>query len=95
MKHLIYLVSILFFLTISYGSVSAQRGYYEQDYEMPFQPRFILGSSYYNSLGDIQGPDAGNLLGNIGFKSGVSFNLNESVDLSLLFKRFKLALLCK
>ena len=58
---------------------------------MPFQPRFILGSSYYNSLGDIKGPDAGNLLGNIGFKSGVSFNLHESVDLSLLFKRYKLA----
>ena len=91
MKHLIYLVSILFFLTIFCDSVSAQRGYYEQEYEMPFQPRFILGSSYYNSLGDIKGPNAGNLLGNIGFKSGVSFNLNENVDLSLLFKRYKLA----
>tara|TARA_B100001093_G_scaffold318641_1_gene303995 strand:+ start:16190 stop:18187 length:1998 start_codon:yes stop_codon:yes gene_type:complete len=91
MKHLIYFVSILFFVTISYKPATAQRGYYEQEYEMPFQPRFILGSSYYNSLGDIQGPDAGSLLGNIGFKSGVSFNLNESVDLSLLFNRFKLA----
>ena len=91
MKHLIYFVSILFFVTIFCKSATAQRGYYEQEYEMPFQPRFILGSSYYNSLGDIQGPDAGSLLGNIGFKSGVSFNLNENVDLSLLFNRFKLA----
>ena len=91
MKHLTYLVSILFFVIIFCNSASAQRGYYEQEYTMPFQPRFILGTSYYNSLGDIQGPNVGSLLGNIGFKSGVSFNLNENLDFSILFNRFKLA----
>ena len=73
------------------SSVFGQKGYYEQELEMPFQPRFTLGSGYYNSQGDIVGPKTNNLLGNIGFKAGMRFNIAENTDVSLLFTDFKLA----
>jgi opacity protein-like surface antigen len=84
------LISIVVFLFIS-SFVFAQRGYYEQELEMPFQPRFTLGSGYYSSQGNIQGPDVNNLLGNIGFKAGIRMNITDNTDVSLLFTNFKLS----
>ena len=59
------------------------------NYDVPkrdaFQPMFSIGSGYYNSLGDIKGPDGNYLLGNMGINSGIRINLSEKIDLSLLF----------
>ena len=45
----------------------------------------FLGSGYYNSLGDIKGPDGNYLLGNMGINTGIRINLFEDLDLSFLF----------
>ena len=59
------------------------------NYEVPkkdaFQPMFSLGSGYYNSLGNIKGPDGNYLLGNMGINTGIRINLKENLDLSFLF----------
>ena len=91
MKNLIQFTCIVFLISLYSSNVFSQRGYYEQELEMPFQPRFTLGSSYYSSQGDISGPKTGNLLGNIGFNAGVRFNVARNTDVSLLFNRFKLS----
>jgi len=88
MKQLIQIISILLFVSFS---ASAQRGYYDQELEMPFQPRFTLGSGYYSSQGNIVGSKANGLLGNIGFKAGMRFNISKNTDISLLFADFKLS----
>ena len=90
MKQLIQIISILLFVSFS-ASTFAQRGYYDQELEMPFQPRFTLGSGYYSSQGNIVGSKANGLLGNIGFKAGMRFNISKNTDISLLFTDFKLS----
>ena len=91
MKQSIRIISISFFLFFAFFSSFAQKGYYEQALEMPFQPRFTLGSGYYSPQGDIVGPKANSLLGNIGFKAGMRFNISKNTDLSLLFTDFNLS----
>ena len=60
-----------------------------RSYDVPekdaFQPMFSIGSGYYNSLGDIKGPDGNYLLGNMGINTGIRINLSEDLDLSFLF----------
>jgi len=46
---------------------------------------FSLGSSYYNSLGDIRGPNGNYLLGNMGVNTGIRMNIAKDLDLSFLF----------
>ncbi|MAM05546.1 MAG: hypothetical protein CMD06_06290 [Flavobacteriales bacterium] len=84
-------INIFFFFLFTFFSTSAQKGYYEQELEMPFQPRFSLGSGYYSAQADIKGPKTNNLLGNIGFKAGMRFNVAKNTDISLLFSDFKLS----
>ena len=91
MKQLIQIISIFLFVFFAYSYSFAQKGYYDQELEMPFQPRFTLGSGYYSSQGDIVGSKANGLLGNIGFKAGMRFNISENIDISLLFTDFKVS----
>ena len=77
----IFLLLTVFVFTQSYSQ--------NTDYEVPerdaFQPMFSIGSGYYNSLGDIKGPDGNYLLGNMGINTGIRINLSEDIDLSFLF----------
>ena len=69
--------------------VFTQSNSQNRDYEVPerdaFQPMFSIGSGYYNSLGDIKGPEGNYLLGNMGINTGIRVNLSEDLDLSFLF----------
>ena len=80
MKRLFLLFSMLIFLNIF-----SQEKTYEVTQKKPFQPMFSLGSSYYNSHGDIQGPNGNYLLGNMGINTGIKINISNNVDLSFLF----------
>ena len=76
----IFLLLTLFVFTQSFS---------QNNYEIPekddFQPMFSVGSGYYNSLGDIKGPDGNYLLGNMGINAGIRINLSKDLDLSFLF----------
>lgn len=80
MKKIFLLLSLL----ICTQSFSQQRNY-EVPEKDAFQPMFSIGSGYYNSLGDIKGPDGNYLLGNMGINTGIRINLSEYLDLSFLF----------
>ena len=80
MKKIFLLLSLL----ISIQSFSQQRSY-EVPKKDAFQPMFSVGSGYYNSLGDIKGPDGNYLLGNMGINTGIRINLSKDLDLSFLF----------
>ena len=80
MKKIFLLLSLL----ICTQSFSQQRNY-EVPEKDAFQPMFSIGSGYYNSLGDIKGPDGNYLLGNMGINTGIRINLSEDLDLSFLF----------
>ena len=80
MKKIFLLLSLL----ICTQSFSQQRNY-EVTEKDAFQPMFSIGSGYYNSLGDIKGPDGNYLLGNMGINTGIRINLSEDLDLSFLF----------
>ena len=58
----IFLLLTLFICTQSF----AQNRNYEVPTKDAFQPMFSIGSGYYNSLGDIKGPEGNYLLGNYG-----------------------------
>ena len=53
--------------------------------KIAFQPMFSVGSGYYNSLGDIRGPNGNYLLGNMGINTGIRMNIAKDLDLSFLF----------
>ena len=91
MKKYLQQISVLIFLFISSYSYS-QKGYYDIEESMPFQPMFSLGSGFYNFQGDIEGPKS-NLIGgaNIGFNAGIRLNMSEDFDVSLVFSDFSLA----
>ena len=76
-------IFLLLSLFICSQSFSQQRSY--EVTEKDFQPMFSIGSGYYNSLGDIKGPDGNYLLGNMGINTGIRINLFENLDLSFLF----------
>lgn len=80
MKKLFLLLFLLGFTT-----TFAQEKDYEVEEKVTFQPMFSVGSGYYNSLGDIKGPEGNYLLGNMGLSTGIRINLNENVDMSFLF----------
>ena len=80
MKKIFLLLSLLI-CTQSFS----QQGNYEVPEKDAFQPMFSIGSGYYNSLGDIKGPDGNYLLGNMGINTGIRINLSEDLDLSFLF----------
>ena len=77
----IFLLLALFICTQSF----AQNRNYEVPTKDAFQPMFSIGSGYYNSLGDIKGPEGNYLLGNMGINTGIRLNLSEDLDLSFLF----------
>ena len=77
----IFLLLTLFICTQSF----AQNRNYEVPTKDAFQPMFSIGSGYYNSLGDIKGPEGNYLLGNMGINTGIRVNLSEDLDLSFLF----------
>ena len=77
----IFLLLTLFVFTQSF----AQNRNYEVPEKDAFQPMFSIGSGYYNSHGDIKGPDGNYLLGNMGINAGIRINLSEDLDLSFLF----------
>jgi len=70
---------------ISSTSVFAQKGNYDVEPIMPFQPMFSFGTSYHSFQGDIMGPATNSLLGNMGYRAGMRLNISENVDASLLF----------
>ncbi len=76
-------ISVLFVLLIVSYSAFSQKGNYEINEEIPFQPMFVIGSSYYSFQGDIKGPKTNTLLGNIGYNAGVLFNLTKDLDFKL------------
>ena len=80
MKKLFLLLFLLGFTT-----TFAQEQDYEVEEKDAFQPMFSVGSGYYNSLGDIKGPEGNYLLGNMGLSTGIRINLNENMDMSFLF----------
>ena len=80
MKKIFLVLSLL----ICTQSFSQQRNY-EVPEKDAFQPMFSIGSGYYNSLGDIKGPDGNYLLGNMGINTGIRINLSEDLDFSFLF----------
>ena len=70
---------------ISSASVFAQKGNYDVEPIMPFQPMFSFGTAYHSFQGDIMGPTANSLLGNMGYRAGMRLNMSENADASLLF----------
>jgi opacity protein-like surface antigen len=75
---------------ISSASVFAQKGNYDVQLTMPFQPMFSFGTAYHSFQGDIMGPSANSLLGNMGYRAGMRLNISENVDASLLFSNTSL-----
>jgi hypothetical protein len=73
------------FAIISSASVFAQKGNYDIEPAMPFQPMFSFGTAYHSFEGDIMGPETNSLLGNMGYKAGIRLNISENIDASLLF----------
>ena len=77
--------ALLLCALISSSSVFAQKGNYDVEPIMPFQPMFSFGTAYHSFQGDIMGPTANSLLGNMGYRAGMRLNMSENVDASLLF----------
>jgi len=80
MMKLLPILSLLFSL-----SSFAQKGYYEIEPTMPFQPMFSFGTAYHSFQGDIMGPETNSLLGNMGYRAGMRLNISDNIDASLLF----------
>ena len=77
-------ISIIYSFSSIIFSIFSE-GNYEISEEIPFQPMFVIGSSYYSFQGDIKGPKTNALLGNIGYNAGVLFNLSTDLDCKISF----------
>ena len=91
MNYFLQKISVLILVLFSM-QLFGQKGYYEIEETMPFQPMFSIGSGYYSFQGDIQGPKA-NVIGggNIGFNAGMRLNMSQNLDMSLIFSSFELS----
>ena len=70
---------------ISSSSVFSQKGNYDVEPTIPFQPMFSFGTAYHSFQGDIMGPESNSLLGNMGYRAGMRLNISDNTDASLLF----------
>jgi cell division protein FtsN len=77
--------SLLLCALMSSASIFAQKGNYDVEPIMPFQPMFSFGTAYHSFQGDIMGPTANSLLGNMGYRAGMRLNMSGNTDASLLF----------
>ena len=77
--------AFVLFALISSTYVFAQKGNYDLEPTIPFQPMFTFGTAYHSFQGDIMGPKTNFLLGNIGYRAGIRLNILQNVDASLLF----------
>jgi len=77
--------AFILFAIISSISIFAQKGNYDVEPTIPFQPMFSFGTAYHSFQGDIMGPETNSLLGNMGYRAGMRLNLSENIDVSLLF----------
>ena len=82
--------AFLLFILFSSISVFAQKGNYDREPSMPFQPMFSFGTAYHSFQGDIMGPTTNTLSGNMGYTSGMRLNISENLDASLLFSKTSL-----
>ena len=77
--------AFVLFVLVSSISVFAQKGNYDREPSMPFQPMFSFGTAYHSFQGDIMGPTTNSLLGNMGYRAGMRLNISDNIDASLLF----------
>ena len=77
--------ALVLFALMSSASIFAQKGNYDVEPIMPFQPMFSFGTAYHSFQGDIMGPTANSLLGNMGYRAGMRLNMSGNADASLLF----------
>ena len=77
--------AFVLFVLFSSISVFAQKGNYDKEPSMPFQPMFSFGMAYHSFQGDIMGPSTNALLGNMGYRAGMRLNIFKNIDASLLF----------
>ena len=82
--------AFVLFVLVSSISVFAQKGNYDREPSMPFQPMFSFGTAYFSSQGDIMGPATNSLLGNMGYRAGMRLNISDNIDASLLFSNTEL-----
>jgi hypothetical protein len=85
MNYFLQKISVLIFILFSSIFVFAQKGNYDRELSMPFQPMFLFGTAFHSFQGDIMGPATNTLLGNMGYRAGMRLNISENVDASLLF----------
>ena len=77
-------VFILFILVSSVVAFAQNEEVYDKP-SNPFNPKFTLGTGFYNLTGDIQNENSGFLKGIAGFNAGMKFELTKNLDLSFLF----------
>jgi hypothetical protein len=75
----------LLFVLLSTTSAFAQNEEVYDKPSNPFNPKFTLGTGFYNLTGDIQNENSGILKGIAGFNVGMKFELTKNLDLSFLF----------
>ncbi len=83
MRKIFQKLILSFFIFCSINSF-AQKGNYDLEPQVPFQPMFTLGTSYYTFQGDITGPKTGSLVNHMGWHAGIRFNVLRDLDVSLL-----------
>ncbi len=77
----ILLISLLFFSV----SIYSQHVPNVKENSIPLNPRFVLGTNFYNYQGGIAGTESNYLSGDIGYVTGLKLNLDKNIDLSFLF----------
>ena len=77
----ILVTSLLFFSV----SIYSQHVPDTKKNSIPLNPRFVLGTNFYNYQGGIAGTESNYLSGDIGYVTGLRLNLDENIDMSFLF----------
>ena len=77
----ILLISLVFFSF----SIFAQSVPKTEKNTIPFNPRFVFGSNFYNYQGGIAGTESNFLSGDVGFNAGLSLDVDDKISLSFLF----------
>jgi len=77
----ILVTSLLFFSV----SIYSQHVPDTKKNSIPLNPRFVLGTNFYNYQGGIAGTESNYLSGDIGYVTGLRLNLDKNIDMSFLF----------
>ncbi len=84
MNNFLHKIVLVFLLFFSFTLFSQHVPNTDKN-KIPLNPRFVIGSNFYNYQGGITGNESSLISGDVGYLTGLKLHFNENSSVSFLF----------